>query len=121
MKVIRITEDAVLKIKTAMIKSEEKMTFFSFFKEIKKFIVDLLEDPINAKPGEELSMRGFTSGKLRKLLRDANVIVMKEKIDEPHNEETGELESRYYLSYKVPKKNFKKKIRRLYQNLFENN
>ena len=44
---------------------------------------------------------------------------MKERIDEPHNEETGEIESRYYLSYKVPKKDFKKKIRRLYQKLFE--
>jgi hypothetical protein len=49
------------------------------------------------------------------------VIVKKENINEPHNEVTGEIESRYYLSYKVPKKDFKKKLRRLYQKTIENN
>ena len=120
MKTIYISEDRIPDFKMLLDESEEKMTFFSFFNEIKKFIVELLEDPIDAKPSKKLEIRGYTSGKLRKLLRDANIIKMNEKIDEPHNEETGELESRYYLSYKVPKKNFKKKIRRLYQKLFEN-
>ena len=119
-KTVYISEDRIPDFKALLDESEEKMTFFSFFNEMKKFIVDLLEDPIDAKPSEKLSVRGFTSGKLRKLLRDANIIIMNEKIDEPHNEETGEIESRYYLSYKVPKKNFKKKMRRLYQKLFEN-
>lgn len=120
MKVIYIKEDRIPEIKSLLDESEEKLPFFDFFREIKKFIVDLLEDPINAKPSKKLEIRGFTSGKLRKLLRDESVITMKERIDEPHSEETGEMESRYYLSYRVPKKDFKKKIKRLYQKLFEN-
>ena len=115
MKKIYISEGSI----PVLVESEEKMSFFMFSNEVKKFIVKLLEDPIEAKPGRNLLIRGFTSGKLRKLLRDANIITMKERIDEPHNEETGEIESRYYLSYKVPKKDFKKKLRRLYQKLFE--
>ena len=104
MKTIYISEDRIPDFKMLLDESEEK----------------LLEDPIGAKPSKKLEIRGYTSGKLRKLLRDADIITVKEKIDEPHNEETGALESRYYLSYKVPKKNFKKKIKRLYQKLFEN-
>jgi hypothetical protein len=119
MKIIYIKEDRIPEFKFLLDESEDKLPFFDFFREIKKFIVDLLEDPIDAKPGHKLAIRGFTSGKLRKLLRDANVITMKERIDEPRSEETGEIESRYYLSYKVPKKDFKKKVKRLYQKLFE--
>ena len=63
----------------------------------------------------------MNNGKLRKMLRDKNIIIKKEDIDELDDEETGKLESRYFLSYKVPKKDFKRKIRRLYQEIFENN
>ena len=92
MKVIYIKEDRIPEIKSLLDESEEKLPFFDFFREIKKFIVDLLEDPINAKPSQKLAIRGFTSGKLRKLLRDESVITMKERIDEPHSEETGDLQ-----------------------------
>ena len=102
-----------------MNESVTKMSFFMFFNEIKKFIAGLLADPIGTKPSEVLISYGLHNGKLRKMLRDANVIQMKENIDEPYSEETGEMESRYFLSYKVPKKDFKKKLRRLYQKLFE--
>lgn len=121
MKVVYISEERIPEVKRLLDESEEKMSFLYFYEQIRDFIKDLLEDPIDAEPGKPLRVRGLSSGKLRKMLRDANIIQMNEKIDEPHNEETGEIESRYYLSYKVPKKNFKKKIRRLYQKVFENN
>ena len=99
--------------------SEEEFTFFRFFVELKKFIKDLLIDPIHARPSKELISHGLNNDVLRTKLNDEGIIVKKEKIDEPHNEATGEIESRYYLSYKVPKKDFKKKLRRLYQKTFE--
>lgn len=101
--------------------SDEEVTFLRFFIELKKFIADLLTDPVHARPSEMLVSHGLGNDKLRHMLRNEGIIVRTEKIDEPYNEETGKMESMYYLSYKVPKKDFKKKIRRLYQKLFENN
>lgn len=96
-----------------------RISFFTFFNEVKKFIAGLLTDPVNAKPSDTLMSYGLNNGKLRKMLRDSNIIQMKEKIDEPHNEDTGKAESMYTVSYKVPKQFFKRKIRRLYQRTFE--
>ena len=121
MRKVYINEDSIPEVKKLIEESEEKMSFLYFYEQIRDFIKDLLNDPMGAVPSKPLRIRGLHNGKLRKMLRDANIIQMKEKIDEPHSEETGEIESRYYLSYKVPKKDFKKKIRRLYQKVFENN
>jgi len=119
MKIIYINENRIPEIKRLIDESTEKISFLLFFEQIRDFIKGLLEDPINTKPSQILRDRGLHNGKLRKMLRDANIIKMSEKIDEPHSEETGEIESRYYISYKVPKKDFKKKVRRLYQKIFE--
>jgi hypothetical protein len=121
MKTIYINENSIPGVKSLLAESEEKMSFLFFYEQVRDFIKDLLTDPMGAVPSKPLRIRGLHNGKLRKMLRDAGIIQMKENIDEPHSEETGEIESRYYLSYKVPKKDFKKKIRRLYQKIFENN
>jgi len=105
--------------KLMLIKEEEEFTFFQFFHGVKKFIENLLHDPINARPSENLVKRGLTNDVLRKKLQDEGVIIKKENIKEPHNEVTGEIESRYYLSYKVPRKGFKRKLRRMYQKMFQ--
>ena len=99
--------------------SEEELTFWRFFVEVKKFITELLTDPIHARPSVVLVSHGLDNDFLRKKLQDESVIIKSENIDEPHDEITGKIESRYYLSYKVPKKNLKKKLRRLYQKYVE--
>ena len=119
MRKIYISEDRIPEVKQLLDESEEKMSFLYFYEQVRDFIKDLLNDPIDAVPSKALRIRGLHNGKLRKMLRDANILIKKENIDELDNEETGKLESRYFLSYKVPKKNFKKKIRRLYQKIFE--
>ena len=121
MKKIYISEHIIPEVKQLLDESEEKMSFLFFFENVRDFIKDLLTDPIGAVPSKELRIRGLDNGKLRKMLRDANILIKKEDIDELDDEETGKLESRYFLSYKVPKKDFKKKMRRLYQKIFENN
>lgn len=98
--------------------SQEEVTFFEFFNEIKKFIAKLLDDPINAMPSDFLVSHGFNCKDLKNKLISLNIIKRNESIDEPVNED-GEAESTYHVSYKVPKQGFKRKIRRLYQNTFE--
>lgn len=115
MKTIYINESQVRLLKEA----SEPITFFRFLTEVKKFIQGLLDNPIDTKPSGLLQSHGLTNNILRQKLVDKGIIVRKEKIDEP-TDETGKMTSRYYVSYKVPKQDFKRKIRRLYQNLFEN-
>jgi hypothetical protein len=115
MKLVYIKESKV----DVLRESEEELTFWRFFVEVKKFITELLTDPIHARPSVVLVSHGLDNDTLRKKLQDEAVIVKSENIDEPHDEITGKIESRYYLSYKVPKKDFKKKLRRLYQKYVE--
>ena len=100
-------------------KKKEPFTFYKFFNDVKKFISDLLKDPIYARPSKLLMSNGLDNDKLRITLQDEGVVIKKETIKEPRNEVSGKIESRYYVSYKVPKKDFKKKLRRMYQRMFE--
>lgn len=97
-----------------MLAESKRMTFLKFYKEIVSFVKSLLNDPIGARPSEMLLSSGLTNGKLRQLLSQFDIIRKSEDIDEPTNDENGKKESRYHLSYKVPKENFKDKIRKLY-------
>jgi hypothetical protein len=115
MKLVYIKESKI----NVLRESEEELTFWRFFVEVKKFITDLLNDPIHARPSVVLVSNGLDNDTLRKKLQDESVIVKSEDIREPHDETTGKIESRYYLSYKVPKKDFKKKLRRLYRKTIE--
>lgn len=102
--------------------SQEEVTFFSFFNNIKQFLKELLNDPINAKPNEFLRKQGFNKSGLVKKLIDKGIITKKEDIKEVPNtmSEDSSEESVYSVQYNVPKKNFEKKIHRLYSKLYEN-
>lgn len=103
--------------KISLIKeSQEPLPFQTFFEEIVKFIKGLLNDPIQAKPSELLISHGLTNKLLRKELADNSVVIKTENIDEPIDDTTGKKVSRYYLSYRVPKENFKNKLRQCYNN-----
>lgn len=116
MRKVFINEDKV----QVLMESEEEYTFFQFFSDIKSFIKGLLTDPINTRPNDRLRKHGIGNDEARLKLQDYGVVVKKETIKEPYDEATGKKISRYYVTYKVPKKDFKKKIRRLYQKLIEN-
>ena len=102
---------------TAEDDGKKKIPFLTFYEEVVKFIKGLLNDPIKTKPSDVLIDLGIHNGELRKKLYDYNVITKKENIDEPFDETTGKKVSRYYVSYKVHKENFKDKIRKLYNDL----
>lgn len=113
MRKIFITEDKIMVIS----ESEEEYTFFQFFNDIKSFLKDLLNDPIHARPNKRLVMHGISNDVARNKIQDYGIAIKSEKINEPFDEATGKQVSRYYVSYKIPRKDFKKKIRRLYQSL----
>ena len=115
MKKIIVNEEALKLLK----ESEEEVTFFEFYNNVKDFLKQLLSNPCGAEPAEFFSIHGISKGGLKKILIDKGVITKKERIDEPFDEENGKQVSRYYVSYKIPRKDFKKKIMRVYQNLFE--
>ena len=97
---------------------ESRMTFFRFFYSVKEFIKNLLQDPVGARPSELLTSNGFGNESLRQALIDDGIIVRKETIDEPNGED-WKPHSMYHISYKVPKTDFKKKIRKLYKDNFK--
>ena len=80
--------------------------------------LDFYNDPIGTKPSETLERYGLTNGELRKLLLDYDIITKKENITEPFDERDGKMVSKYSVSYKVPKENFKNKIRNLHKAIF---
>lgn len=115
MKIIHINESKLNKI----FEEKKELPFLTFYEEVLKFVKGLLNDPINTKPSDTLISYGIHNGDLRKKLYDYNVITKDENIDEPFDETTGDRTSRYYVSYKVHKENFKDKIRKLYNDLFQ--
>lgn len=112
--VIIINENKLCLLK----ESSEEVTFYKFFTEVKNFIKDLLDNPIDAKPSGFFKTHGISRSVLLNKMLDRDIVSKKETIDEP-NDADGNLKSMHYIQYKVPKKNFEQKIHRLYSYFFE--
>jgi hypothetical protein len=112
-RIFYITEDKLHVLKEA--NEMEEVTFYSFFNKIKNFIKQLLHDPINSEPDKIFKLNGIGKTTLLKKMLNRNIIEKKQKIEEVDGS------ARYYIQYKVPKRNFELKIRRLYSELFEKN
>lgn len=113
---IYITEDKLLYLSE---QEEERVTFYKFFTEVKNFIRSLLDDPINAKPSSFFKEHKISRSLLINKMLDRNIITKRENIDEPKDAD-GKIQSKHYLQYNVPRKNFEQKIKRLYSYFFEN-
>lgn len=113
---IYLREDKLILIKES---EDEKVTFYKFFTEVKNFLQDLLDDPINAKPGAFFKNNNISKSTLLNKMLDRDIIKKKENIDEPKDAD-GKAKSMHYIQYSVPRKNFEQKIKRLYTYFFEN-
>lgn len=112
---IILDEDTINKIM-----EERQMTEYRFYSSIKKFLHDLLIDPVNAKPSSILSFNGLTRYRLIHYLVNYGIVEKDEKIID--TDEDGNLKNATMkVRYKVPKKNFDRKLKRLYIRLFEKN
>lgn len=112
---VYINEDKLILIKED---NEEEVTFYKFFTEVKNFIKKLLDDPIDAKPSKFFSEHDISKKTLLNKLMDKDIIAKKENIDEP-NDADGNKKSMHYIQYRVPRKNFENKIKKLYKYFFE--
>lgn len=103
-----------------IIAEELQMSEYKFNNAIKAFLHDLLIDPVNAKPSLVLTAYGYNRTKLLRYLINYGIVEKEEKIND--TDENGKLKTATMkIKFKVPKKNFERKLKRLYIRLFEKN
>lgn len=94
-------------------------TYYRFQSEVRAFLSKLLKNPVDAQPSKYLKDRDFTRKKLINDLLSRDVIERHEKILDPTN--SDEKEAKYVVKFKVHKKDFEKRIHRIYIKYFEKN
>lgn len=85
-------------------------TFYAFQSNLRYFLSQLLKDPINCKVGNFFKERNFNKKKLINILLKRDVIKRHEKIDDEEN---------YNVKYNIIRKNFERKLKRIYNKYFE--
>lgn len=99
---------------------ELEMTEYKFNNNIKKFLSDLLADPVNAKPSFLLLRNGLTRSRLLRFMANIGMIERDDKISD--KDENGQPKTATMMvKFRVPKKNFDRKLRKLWIRLFERN
>lgn len=114
-KVIIINESDFYRLQENM-----QMTEHKFHQNIRLFISQLLQDPVNAQPSELLKENGCKRGYLIATLLKYHILEKQERIsdkDADGNPKTATM----LVKYKCPKKDFDRKIEKLYIRLFEKN
>lgn len=112
----RVYLDNIGLLENIVREDQEEMTYTKFLNSIKKFLGNLLNDPINAKPSIDLLVKGLYKSKLINLLSNQGVLTWEKKDD---TDENGN--SLFVIKYKVPRNNFERKIKKLYIKIFEKN
>lgn len=92
-----------------------EITFFGFLSHTKAFLKELLVSPLTADVDDYLKDNGIERETFISSLLSKNILEKETKI------ETQNDSDKFMISYKVPKRNFERKIRRLYATLFEQN
>lgn len=92
-----------------------EITFFGFLSHTKAFLKELLTNPINANIDDYLQDNGLDRKTLLGALMARNIVEKETKIEEKNDSDV------FSISYKIPKRNFERKMRRLYSSLFEKN
>lgn len=103
-----------------MLKEEMEMTEYKFKGSVKRFLHDLLQDPVTAEPGNVLTLNGLTRAKLIKLLIKKGILQKHMSIIDK-NADGEPMTAKMKVSFKVPKQEYDKKVKRLYIELFEKN
>lgn len=116
------TNSRVIKIDeqmARMIKEEVEVTEYKFIFNVKNFLAELLDDPVNAQPSFFLKQNGFDRNRLIRDLLSKGILEKNNRIsdkDEEGNYKTAVMKVRY----KVPKENIKYKLKKYYIENFEN-
>ena len=99
---------------------EMEMTEQKFHSNIRNFISQLLQDPVNAQPSTLLKINGLNRSILLKYLLKGGIIIRDERISD--KDENGEPKTATMMvKFRCPKKNFDRKVQKLYMRFFEKN
>ena len=102
------------------INREYEMTEYKFYNNIKKFLADLLADPVNAKPTDILLKNKLTRSKLLKYLIGLGILERENKLSD--KDENGMPKNvTMFTKFKVPRKNLDRKLKKMWIRLFERN
>lgn len=125
-RVVYINESTANELRNAV-----KMTEHKFYSNVKKFLHDLLVNPVNADVSPLLKLYGYSRNNLLKLLKENNIIIKKQKIVDKGKDGqpmTPVMRVSYNIQgdakngdIAVPKKDFNNKLKRLYIQEFERN
>ena len=99
---------------------EMEMTEQKFHSHIRNFISQILQDPVNAQPSILLKANGLNRSILLKYLLNSGILIRDERISD--RDENGEPKTATMMvKFRCPKKNFDRKIQKLYMRFFEKN
>lgn len=90
-----------------------EITFFGFLSHTKAFLKNLLLSPLTADVDEYLRDNGLNREEFINTLLSKNIIEKETKIEDNNGSD------KFMVSFKIPKRNFERKMRRLYSTLFE--
>ena len=91
----------------------DEITFFGFLSHAKHFLKQLLLSPSSADIDDYLKRHGLDRKDLLNLFIERGVVEKETKIEDKNGKDN------FILSYKIPKQNFERKLRRIYVMLFE--
>lgn len=110
--------------------NHKEMTRYAFISHIEDYLKQLLKDPLHADTDEFLKYHGLNGPKVLSLLlqrsnpEDKNSAIIYKTIQIKNNgvDDNGKrLKDSFTVKYKIPRKDYMKKMRNLYINLFESN
>ena len=107
---IYVKEDV---LKEAVDYLNDEMTFFGFLSHVKFFLKQLLTNPLYADIDEYLKRHGIERKDLLNKCIERGIVEKETRI------EGNDGKDKFSISYKIPKRNFERKIKRLYMTLFE--
>ena len=116
-KVVVINEEDISRLSDLIEMTEQK-----FHSNLRKFISQLLEDPVNAQPSDLFKVYGLNRCSLLKYLLQGKdpILFRSERISD--KDENGEPKTATMMvKFKCPKKNFDRKLQKLFIKLFEKN
>ena len=99
----------------------DEITFFGFLSHVKEFLKQLLVNPVESNVDDYLLKYNLNKEELLKLLLGRGIIEKETKIISKEDGLTSNSVDKFSISYKIPKRNFERKLRRLYSYLFEKN
>ena len=112
MKTIYVNNDI---LKEAVSYLNNEITFFGFLSHVKFFLKELLVNPLEANIDEYLKNNGLNRKELLNILINKGIIEKETKIIDKNGKDE------FSIKYNIPKRNFERKMRRLYASLFEKN